>query len=59
MSNKSKHVHVENELKKLKPFDSSYFNVKKHFEEDGTQNYSVFQPMHRYFKRIAGVCNGS
>ena len=29
---------VENELKKLKPFDSSYFIGKSHFEEDGTQN---------------------
>ena len=59
MSNKSKHLHVENELKKLKIFDLSYFNVKKHFEEDGAQNYSVFQLIYRYFKRIAGVCNGS
>ena len=58
-SNKSKHLLVENELKKLKTFDSSYFIGKSHFEEDGTQNYLVFQPMHRYFKGIAGVGNGS
>ena len=32
---------------------------KRHFEEDGTQNYFVFQPMHRYFKRIAGVGGGN
>ena len=51
-SNKSKHLLVENELKKLKTFDSSYFIGKSHFEEDGTQNYLVFQPMYRYFKRI-------
>ena len=44
-----------NELKKLKTFDSSYFIGKSHFEEDGTQNYLVFQPMYRYFKIIAGV----
>ena len=25
------------------------------FEEDGTQNYLVFQPMYRYFKRVSGV----
>ena len=43
-SNKSKHLLVENELKKLKTFDSSYFIGKSHFEEDGTQNYLVFQP---------------
>ena len=58
-SNKSKHLLVENELKKLKTFDSSCFIGKSHFEEDGTQNYLVFQPMYRYFKRIAGVGNGN
>ena len=58
-ANKSKHLLVENELKKLKTFDSSYFIGKSHFEEDGTQNYLVFQPMYRYFKIIAGVGNGS
>ena len=46
-SNKTKHLLVENELKKLKTFDSSYFKGKGHFEEDGTQNYLVFQPMYR------------
>ena len=50
---------VENELKRLKTFDLSYFIGKSHFEEDGTQNYLVFQPMYRYFKIIAGVGNGS
>ena len=59
IQNKSKHLLVENELKKLKTFDSSYFIGKSHFEEDGTQNYLVFQPMYRYFKRIAGVDNGN
>ena len=48
--NKSKHLLVENELNKLKTFDSSYFIGKSHFEEDGTQNYLVFQPKVRYFK---------
>ena len=43
-TNKTKHLLVENELKKLKTFDSSYFIGKSHFEEDGTQNYLVFQP---------------
>ena len=41
---------VENELNKLKTFDSSYFIGKSHFEEDGVQNYLVFQPIIRYFK---------
>ena len=53
--NKSKHLLVENELSKLKTFDSSYFIGKSHFEEDGTQNYLVFQPMYRYFKMIANT----
>ena len=41
-SNKSKHLLVENELKKLQKFDVPYFRNKGHFEEDGTQNYLVF-----------------
>ena len=45
-------------MKKLKIFDSSYFIGKSHFAEDGTQNYLVFQPMYRYFKRIADAGNG-
>ena len=48
---------VENELKKLKTFDSSYFIGKIHFEEDGAQNYLVFQPMHRYFKTNPTLVN--
>ena len=54
-SNKTKHLLVENELKKLKTFDSSYFTGKSHFEEDGSQNYLVFQPIDRYFKMIANT----
>ena len=46
---------VENELKKLKTFDSSYFIGKNHFEEDGTQNYLVFQPINKYFKVITNT----
>ena len=54
-TNKSKHLLVENELKKLKTFDSSYFIGKSQFEEDGTQNYLVFQPLKKYFKVIANA----
>ena len=46
-------------MKKLKILDSSSFFGKSHFEEYGTQNHLVFQPMYRYFKRIGGVCNGN
>ena len=58
-SNKLKHLFVENELKKLKTFYSGYYIGKSYFEEDGTQTYLVFQPVYRYFKQIAGVCNAS
>ena len=40
-------------MNKLKTFDSSYFIGKSHFEEDGMQNYLVFQPINKYFKVIA------
>ena len=33
----------------------SYFIGKSHFEEDGTQNYLVFQPISRHFKVIANT----
>ena len=51
-SNKTKQLQVENEFKKLQAFDLSYFRGKSHFEDDGTQNQLVFQPMHMYFKKI-------
>ena len=51
-NDKAKHLLVENELNKSKSFDLGYFIGKRHFEEDGTQNYLVFQPVVRYFKVI-------
>ena len=39
----------------LKTFDSSYSIRKSHFEEDGTQNYLVFQPLNKYFKVITNT----
>ena len=48
--NKLKHLLVENELNKLKTFDSSYFCGKNHFDEDGTQNYYIFQQISKYLK---------
>ena len=50
---KTKHSLGENELKKLKTFDLSYFIGKSHFEEDGTQSYLVFQSLNKYFKVIS------
>ena len=57
--NKTKHLLIENELKKLQKFDAAYFRGKRHFEEDGTQNYLVFQPVYRYFRKIIAVGSGN
>ena len=53
--NKTKHLLVESELNKLKTFDWSYLIGNSHFEEDGTQNYLVFQPLNKYFKLITNT----
>ena len=42
-------------MNKLKTFDSSYFIGKNHFEEDGTQNYLVFQLLNKYFELITNT----
>ena len=48
--NKTKDISIENELKKLKTFDLSYFHGKNYFDEDGNQNYYIFQPISKYLK---------
>ena len=55
--NKTRHFLLENELKRLKIFDLSYFIGKNYFEEDDAQNYIVFQPMHKYLKKINNTNN--
>ena len=40
-------------LKKIETFDSIYFCGKSHFENDGTQNYLVFQTIYRYSKTVS------
>ena len=52
-SNKTKHLIVENVLKKLETLDSIYFHGESHFKDDGTQNYLVFQMVYRYFKTVS------
>ena len=42
-------------MNKVKFLDSSYFIGKSHFEEDGTQNYLVFQTINKYFKVITNT----
>ena len=50
VSNKTKDISLENELKRLKTFDSSYFRCKNYFVEDGNQNYYIFQPISKHLK---------
>ena len=42
-------------MKKIETFDSIHFRGKSHFEDDGTENYSVFQTKYRYFKRVSNT----
>ena len=51
VSNKAKDLVIENELKKLKTFDSLYFRGKSHFEDDCAQNWEVFQPVQLFKTR--------
>ena len=54
----TKITQVENNIKKLQPYDLSYFRGKQYFDEgDGKQNYLVFLSMRKYFKlnTIVGV----
>ena len=53
--NKTKQLLVENEMKKLKAFNLRDFIGKGHFEKDGTQNYSIFQPLYKYFTFMTGT----
>ena len=50
--NKTKIKSIENEFKKLKTLDLSYYIDNCYFGEDGAQNYLVFQPIKRYFEII-------
>ena len=54
----AKIIELENNIKKLQTFDSSYFRGKNYFVEDGTQNYLVFLPIFRYFK-ISAINNNT
>ena len=50
--NKSKDLLLDNELKKLKTFDTDYFEGRNYFEgDDGTENMLVFQAKNEYFGR--------
>ena len=52
--NKSKHLIVENELKRLKTFDSDYFVGKNCFDgDDAAQNTLVFQVKSKILNALA------
>ena len=50
VSNKTKDKSIENKLKKLKTFYLIYFHGKNYFDEDGSQNYYIFQPISKHLK---------
>ena len=57
---KSTNTFNGNENNQLKKLSLDNFLGRLLFDgEDGLQNYLVFQPIHKYFKTIAGVGNGS
>ena len=52
--NKSKDLLLDNKLKKLKTFNTDYFEGKNYFERgDGTKNMLVFQVKGEYFGRAS------
>ena len=55
--NKTKHILLGNELKKLKTLDSIYFRGKWYIENDGTQNYLVFQLVWWCFEKVSSNNN--
>ena len=54
-SNKTKHVLIENELKNVWTFDSSYFIGQSYFGNDGSQNFLIFQPICKTIRTISGL----
>ena len=42
-ANKTRHLPVENELRKITKFDAPYFRGKEYLGTDGLQNYLVFK----------------
>ena len=47
----------QDKIAKLEAFVSSYFHGKSHFEDDGIQNYLIFQPVYKYFRTVANTNN--
>ena len=58
-SNKTEYVLVENKFKKLQRFDLNYFPAESDFEDDGDQNYLVFQRIDSKGLLVVAVVNTS
>ena len=62
-ANSSKVLSYEHKLKQREDTvndlerDASYFRGKNYFGDDGMQNYFVFQPMYKYFKKVIDSTN--
>ena len=54
-SNKSKHLLIENELKKLQTFDRSIFIGQNYFNNDGAQLYLIFQSIYKTIATFSGL----
>ena len=54
-SNKTKHLLVENEFKKLQTFDSSLFIGQSYFINDGAQLYLIFQSIYKTITTFSGL----
>ena len=52
MINLNKKIVSNKTEERLKTFDLSYFRGKNYFDEDGSQNYYIFQPISKYLKVI-------
>ena len=55
ISNKTKYLLAENELKRLKTFDSSLFIAQSYFNNDGAQLYLIFQPIYKSIKMLSNI----
>ena len=50
--NKTKHLLVKNELKKLQTFGSNLFISQSYFNNDGVELYLILQPLYYILKRL-------
>ena len=41
--------------KKIQMYNISYFIGKRHFDNAGSQNYLIFQPVSEYFQVCSGI----